>query len=673
MSKKLLFLASLLLTFIISPDDSRAQTDPDLFALPDTVCTGHEIVPTYVQNNAQSYDWSFCPANLSSVPEGENVGYINSVNNSKGMVISKDGGINYTFNINAVGTLVRMRYLDGLTGSPSMITGLAEGLNNPSGLYMIKDADRWHLFVVAGTDSNNAKLLRYDFAEPGLRSMPEEVDLGRLEGLMDGPKHLFIAKDGNNWFGFTFNRRDELLRLSFGTDILSTPTVTNLGNIDGHFNGVSAITGIVEIDNWHLFITNQTGNSVNRLTFGNSLSNTPYVVDLGTLENRISFPVGIAVTKDCDDYFGYVLNYGTASITTLHWVDSSIAITPVASVQGNVADFSEPVYMSNLARDSGSLYLFAHNVDNTLSKVMFHPCTDANPAGASEQYPSFKFGESGLRTVFLTINEGMPDVRTDCEQIYIYENPPITISNDTMICQGDTVRLLMLTNGADSLRWTPDYNISSVTNPFVDVYPAYTTAYVGTAYYAPNCIVANPIVVTVSKVMADAGEDRVLSDGSTTIIGGPETTLGMQYTYKWTPEIGQVFSSDSAVTRVKPPYDITYYLTVTNADGCSSIDSVLVSVPCDDINLPNAFRPGSSYTSGNGFGLLNEQLIKINYFRIFDRWGQEVFSTTDPQGRWDGTIKGKDAPLGVYVWEVDANCANTQERFRRSGTVTLIR
>lgn len=673
MSKKLLFLAFSLLTLIFSPGGSQAQTDPDLFALPDTVCTGHEIIPTYVIDGAQSYDWSFCPASLGSVPEGINAGFITSVNDSRGIIISKDEGINYTFNVNGTGSVVRMRYLDGLEGAPSMITSIGSGLNNPSGLFMVHEDARWHLFVLAGTDTTNARLLRYDFLVPGLKSMPEEVNLGNLGGMLDGPKHLFIAKDGDNWYGFTFNKNDELLRLAFGENLLSTPTVTNMGNIDGHFNGVSAITGIIEIDNWHLFITNRTGNSINRISFGNALSNTPYVIDLGNLNNRISFPVGIAVTKDCDDYFGYVLNYGTASITTLHWVDSSIAITPLASVQGNVADFEEPLVMSNLIRDSGSVYLFAHNLDNTLSKVMFHPCEDATPAGSSEQFPGFKFGESGLRTVFLVTNEGLPNMKTDCEQIYIFDNPPITISNDTMICQGDTIRLSLLTTEADSLKWVPDYNISNTDQPFVDIHPEYTTQYVATAYYAPNCIVANPINVTVSKVKADAGEDRILSDGSTTILGGPETTLGTQYTYEWEPNIGHVHATDEPVTRVKPPYDITYYLKVTNSEGCWDLDSVLVSLPCDNINLPNAFRPGSNYEHSNGFGLLNLQLIKINYFRIYDRWGQEVFSTTDPQGRWDGTIKGQEAPLGVYVWEVDANCANTQERFRRSGTVTLIR
>jgi gliding motility-associated-like protein len=115
-------------------------------------------------------------------------------------------------------------------------------------------------------------------------------------------------------------------------------------------------------------------------------------------------------------------------------------------------------------------------------------------------------------------------------------------------------------------------------------------------------------------------------------------------------------------------------LNITNTDGCKAIDSVYVQVPCDDIHLPNAFKPGSTYGDNSAmFGLLNQEFVKINYFKIYDRWGKEVFSTVDAQGKWDGKVNGKDAPMGVYVWEVDANCAVTQQRYRKSGNVTLIR
>jgi gliding motility-associated-like protein len=672
MSKRLLLLASSLLSLLIPTGKAHAQTDPNLFKLPDTVCNGHEIVPFNIIQTAQNYFWTFCPPNLGSTPQGNNIGPVQSFNNSKGFIVAEDQGSNYTFHINTTAGVVRMKYADGLAGLPSMITGISN-LPSPGGLYLANNG-LWHLFVVAGTDNSNSRLMRYDFNENGLKSMPVEVNVGNLGGGLNGPNQLYIVKEDANWFGFTFSKDNELLRLAFGSDLTSTPTLTNLGNIDGHFNQVTAITGIKELDNWHLFITNRSNNSVNRISFGNNLTNTPFVVDLGNLGNKVNAPVGIAVTKDCDSYYGFVLNYGTASITTLNWNSQSIANTPTATYHGNVAGFTQAKNMTGIARDNGAIYLLATNEDNSVSKVIFPSCTNATPAYSDLRLPpSFKIDEPGLYTVFLTIDEGLPTVQTDCEQVYVYDHPPLTVSNDTLICQGDTVRLSALSFGADSFKWVPDYNISTISGQFVDVYPQINTIYTVTTYYNYNCIVKIPVIVDVSKIGADAGPDRIIADGSTSIVGGPGTTLGTQYTYQWSPQIGIKGPSDKPVTDVRPPYDITYYLTVVNTDGCKTIDSVLIQVPCNDINMPNAFKPASTFATTSKFGLLNQELVKINYFKVFDRWGKEVFSTTDKNGKWDGTVDGKEAPMGVYVWEVDANCANTQQRFRRSGNVTLIR
>jgi len=659
------------MSLLIPAGKVSAQTDPNLFKLPDTVCNGHEIVPFNIIQTAQNYFWTFCPPNLSTEPLGNNIGPVTSVNASRGFIVAEDDSFNYTFHINTAAGVVRMKYADGLSGLPSMITGLSN-MPNPGGLYLANDG-LWHLFVVSGTDSGNSRLTRLDFNEHGLKSMPVEVNLGNLGGGLNGPRQLYIARQGNEWYGFTFNKNDELLRLYFGADLKSTPTLANLGNIDGHFSGVSAITGIIEIDNWHLFITNRNTHTVNRISFGNSLSNTPFVVNLGNFNNRINAPVGIAVTKDCNSYYAFVLNYGTGSFVTLNWNDQSIANQPVATNHGNIAGFQQARNMTGIARDNGAIYLLATNEDNSVSKVIFPSCTNATPAYSDLRLPpSFRIDEPGIYTVFLTIDEGLPTVRTDCEQVVVYAHPPLTVSNDTLICQGDSIRLSALSFGADSFKWTPGYNIDTTVGQFVDIRPEITTTYTVTTYYDYNCIVKTPVVVTVSKIMADAGPDRIIADGSTSIVGGPGTTLGSQYTYEWLPDIGFAGPRNVPVTNVRPPYDITYYLNITNTDGCKAIDSVQVTVPCNDINLPNAFKPASAYGTGR-FGLLNQQLVKINYFKIYDRWGKEVFTTTDPNGKWDGNVDGKPAPMGVYVWEVDANCANTQQRFRRSGTVTLIR
>ena len=120
---------------------------------------------------------------------------------------------------------------------------------------------------------------------------------------------------------------------------------------------------------------------------------------------------------------------------------------------------------------------------------------------------------------------------------------------------------------------------------------------------------------------------------------------------------------------------MTYFLKVEEFRDtlkCTAYDTVVVRVDCSDFNVPNAFAPGQNLPGSNRFGILNKQIIKLNYFRVFDRWGNKVFETTNPSDQWDGTVNGNDAQSGVYVWDADGYCASGK-RFKKSGNVTLLR
>ena len=134
MSKRLLLLASLLLLLIVPLGKMHAQTDPNLFKLPDTVCTGHEIAPFDIIEGAANYNWTFCPPNLGGLPSGSNTGALPSLNAANGIVLAEDEGVTYSFHINPNGGLVRMRFLDGYEGMPSQVTQIGSTLNNPRGI-----------------------------------------------------------------------------------------------------------------------------------------------------------------------------------------------------------------------------------------------------------------------------------------------------------------------------------------------------------------------------------------------------------------------------------------------------------------------------------------------------------------------------------------------------------
>jgi len=60
------------------------------------------------------------------------------------------------------------------------------------------------------------------------------------------------------------------------------------------------------------------------------------------------------------------------------------------------------------------------------------------------------------------------------------------------------------------------------------------------------------------------------------------------------------------------------------------------------------------------------------YFTVYDRWGQMLFETTNPDEGWDGTFKGEPLPPDTYGFYLKTRCYNGEEFFKK-GNVTLLR
>lgn len=117
----------------------------------------------------------------------------------------------------------------------------------------------------------------------------------------------------------------------------------------------------------------------------------------------------------------------------------------------------------------------------------------------------------------------------------------------------------------------------------------------------------------------------------------------------------------------------TYWVTVTNSQGCTGSDTVNVKIACPEIYFPGAFTP-----NGDGrndfFGPVGDALplLQQYVFRVYDRYGQLVFYSTNPYKGWDGTMKGKPYNSGAFTWfatyTIQGKMADMQ-----NGTVLLIR
>jgi gliding motility-associated-like protein len=114
-----------------------------------------------------------------------------------------------------------------------------------------------------------------------------------------------------------------------------------------------------------------------------------------------------------------------------------------------------------------------------------------------------------------------------------------------------------------------------------------------------------------------------------------------------------------------------YYIKGTDVSDCFSVQAVTVKVH-PRFFVPTAFTPNGDARNDRFLYQVQGGLKTIRYFKIFNRWGVEVFSSTRVGEGWDGTYKGKPAETGAYVWLLkgDTWLNNSVEA---KGTVVLIR
>ena len=650
----------------------------------DTVCVGTPLQLTSSITNANSYYWGFCSAYLNNTPQGSSIAAGTGLDQPRSIAIAIDTVTDdqYMFVVSNGPTREVIRYDFGqsLANAP-VATNLGSfgGVisANPKGMWFAQDADGWHGFLVAGNGPVNSQLIRMDFGN-NLSSLPTVTDMGNLGGLLLNPQDLYIFTEGGNWYGFTNSGfTGDLIRFDFGANLSMAPTVNNLGNPGGLLGFPTGFWPAMEGGNWHLFVVNAITNSVVRLDFGNSLLNAVGAqTDLGNFGGHLSSARDISIIRDCDNWYGFVTNENSDNIIKLTF-PGTLTSVPTSQDLMNFAGLDGPIYLTSFARSRDNIFAFtANNDDNSLSRLEFNSCLV--PDIKNTQFrtpPPVTYNQAGVYNVYLALDEGLPTMQVECKLITVIEKPLMIIQNDTTICKGDTIQITANGQNLTGIQWNPTYNMIPPTGDTetVILYPNESFEYgIQLEFASGGCIHDTSVTITVSQVVADAGEDRFVADGAYTILGGPTLSFGPEYSYVWTPST-YLDDATAATPRVDPRGSQFYILQVTNdSSGCVRTDSVRVFNECTDIHLPNAFNPTSDVSYNREFGIMNNQLFKLNHFRIFNRWGQVVFETTTPGIYWDGNHNNIPAPSGTYVWQVDGEC-NNGKRIQKTGNVFLVR
>lgn len=280
-------------------------------------------------------------------------------------------------------------------------------------------------------------------------------------------------------------------------------------------------------------------------------------------------------------------------------------------------------------------------------------------------------GESGLSlsvspvantSYTVTGADGNGCKNTATFSLVVYITPSLNISGRQEVCRNE--RFTLNVSGGTTYTWSTGEQTTTVS-------------------YALN---ANT-VITVSSGLGDCPPAQAsfpvtvhpvpgltVSPTSTLINTGQQIQLvaaSNETDFSWTPAAG--LSCNNCPNPVAGPAASTVYtVEVTGRRGCHSTATVSIQVDdlCGELFAPSAFSPNND--GNNDTWCVYGNCITSIRCDIFNRWGQKVFTITDKDQCWDGTINGTSQNSGVFIFQAEATLINGENKTLK-GNFTLIK
>lgn len=348
------------------------------------------------------------------------------------------------------------------------------------------------------------------------------------------------------------------------------------------------------------------------------------------------------------------------SVTTIYTVTVFGRCDSVKeTIKVNIVPLAKPVIKGTLTK--------CHGIKDTLTVTGGTSYKWSN-GSTKTSYITGPINADSTITVVAYNSLGCPDTTKFTVKL---KSPP----NGTVTYTGgcSTQPIIVTVTPVGSGPFTYKWNTGATTDT-IDVTISTPTTY--TVTISNGCAVTK--IVTVTPVTP-----TLLACCNYTVSIGHDTTLVASgthiKTYQWDPSVicKNPPICDSVIAN--PTVTTTYTVTGTDSMGCTveRIVTVVVETPCFDFIVPNVFTPdfagpgGANGGHNNIFYMQTENITGWSTI-IYDRWGKEMFKTTDPKVYWDGNTEGgSKAPDGVYFYIISGTCQGNT--YKKQGFLQLIR
>jgi gliding motility-associated-like protein len=241
------------------------------------------------------------------------------------------------------------------------------------------------------------------------------------------------------------------------------------------------------------------------------------------------------------------------------------------------------------------------------------------------------------------------------------------------ICYGKDT--MLKGSGGITYQWSPaTYLDNAVAQAPVVTKPKSTTTYSLVVKDNKGCASLNNASVKVNvtpPAKIFAGNDTAIILSQPFQLEAADINNSGFISYKWSPPFG--LNKDDIKNPVATlDREMKYTLVVSTAAGCEGSDEIIIKVyKGPEIYVPSAFTPDNDGLND----ILKAVPVGIKdfkYFKVFNRWGQVVFSTKDPSRGWDGKFNNAIQDGNSFVWIAEGTDVNGK-RIQRKGSVTIVR
>ena len=293
-------------------------------------------------------------------------------------------------------------------------------------------------------------------------------------------------------------------------------------------------------------------------------------------------------------------------------------------------------------------------------------------AGANAK--TYTASTEGVFTVSRFNTNGCVPIQSDGIIVKVVANPiaPLITADKMLFCFGDSV--VLNATSTERVQWYKDGSvIPSLNNRYIakqgGTYAAISINGNGCRSSFSESIVLSMVDLPVTPVLTIQGTAKFCKDETRVL----KVSVPVGLTINWYKNGNIIANYTKDTLRVNEAAE--YTVKFMNSNGCLSLVSnkIITEIGCDATNIyvPDVFSP-----NGDGINDVVKAICvgiqKFKFFKIYNRWGNILFETTDESKGWDGRFRGQIQPADSYIWLVEGTDTNGKE-IRKTGTLNLIK